>query len=362
MHKKLFIPGPTEVRPELLKVVATPQVGHRTQDYKDLHAAVIPMLKKILYTDQEVLIFTCSATGVMEGTVRNLCQKKVLCTVNGAFSKRWFKINGMNGIPADKIEVEWGKAVLADQIDAKLKTGEYDVFCMVFNETSTGVRAPVEEVAAVMKKYPDVMFCIDAVSAMAGDKIECDKLGIDVCLAGTQKCWGLPTGVCVTMISNKAMERAKTAKAPGYYVNFVDAKEYNDKHQTPHTPAIPLIFGLKAQCEHILNVEGLDNRWARHIEMAKIVRNWAVKSGFAVFPEKGYESNTLTCITNTKGISIADLNKTLAKQHSCIISNGYGDLKEKTFRIAHMADVTVAEIKELLGWLDEIIPTMPKVA
>lgn len=362
MHKKLFIPGPTEVRPELLKVVATPQIGHRTQDYKDLHAALIPMLKKILYTEQEALIFTCSATGVMEGSVRNLCQKKVLCTVNGAFSKRWFKINSLNGIPADKIEVAWGKAVLADQIDAKLKTGEYDVFTMVFNETSTGVRAPIEEIAAVMKKYPDVMFCVDAVSAMAGDKIECDKLGLDVCLAGTQKCWGLPTGVCVTMISNKAMERAKTAKAPGYYVNFVDAKEYNDKHQTPHTPAIPLIFGLKAQCEHILNEEGLENRWARHIELAKIVRAWAVKSGFAVFPEKGYESNTLTCITNTKGISIADLNKQLAKQHNCIISNGYGDLKEKTFRIAHMADVTVAEIKELLGWLDEIIPTLPKVA
>lgn len=362
MHKKLFIPGPTEVRPELLKAVATPQVGHRTQDYKDLHAAVIPMLKRILYTEQEALLFTCSATGVMEGTVRNLCQKKVLCTVNGAFSKRWFKINGFNGIPADKIEVDWGKAVRPEQIDAKLKTGEYDVFTMVFNETSTGVRAPVEEVAALMKKYPDVMFCIDAVSAMAGDKIECDKLGIDVCLAGTQKCWGLPTGLCVTMISHKAMERAKLAKSPGYYVNFVDAKEYNDKHQTPHTPAIPLIFGLKAQCEHILNVEGLEQRWARHLELAKLVRGWAVKAGFAVFPEPGCESNTLTCITNTKGISIADLNKALAKQHNCIISNGYGDLKEKTFRIAHMADVTRAEITELLGWLDEIIPTLPKVA
>jgi aspartate aminotransferase-like enzyme len=358
MHDKLFIPGPSEVRPELLAAVATPQIGHRTQKYKDLHGALIPQLKKILYTEQDVLLFTCSATGVMEGSIRNLCQKKVLCTVNGAFSKRWFKINGFNGIPADKIEVEWGKAVTADMIDAKLKTGEYDVFTMVFNETSTGVRAPIESVAEVMKKYPDVMFCVDAVSAMAGDKIECDKLGLDVCLAGTQKCWGLPTGLCVTMISNKAMARAAQAKAPGYYVNFVDAKEYNDKAQTPHTPAIPIIFGLAAQANHILNEEGLENRWSRHLAMAKVVRDWAVKAGFELFPEKGFESNTLTCIKNTPGISIADLNKALSKQHHAIISNGYGDLKEKTFRIAHMGDCTMAEIKELLGWLDELIPVV----
>jgi len=358
MHDKLFIPGPTEVRPELLAAVATPQIGHRTQKYKDLHAALIPMLKKILYTEQEVLLFTCSATGVMEGSIRNLCQKKVLCTVNGAFSKRWFKINGFNGFAADKIEVPWGHAASAEQIDAKLATGEYDVFTMVFNETSTGTRAPIEEIAQMMKKYPDVMFCVDAVSAMAGDKIECDKLGLDVCLAGTQKCWGLPTGLCVTMISNKAMARAAQAKAPGYYVNFVDAKEYNDKHQTPHTPAIPIIFGLAAQANHILNEEGLENRWARHLEMAHIVRDWAVEAGFELFPEKGFESNTLTCVTNTLGIPIGDLNKALSKKYLAIISNGYGDLKEKTFRIAHMGDTTVAEIKELLGWLDELIPVV----
>jgi len=356
MHDRLFIPGPVEVRPELLKAVATPQVGHRTQAYKDLHAAVIPMLKKILYTEQEVLIFTCSATGVMEGSVRNLAQKKVLHTVNGAFSQRWHKISELNGLPHDKIEVDWGKAVKPEAIDKKLATGDFDTFCMVFNETSTGVRAPIEEIAEVLKKYPDVMFCVDAVSAMAGDKIECDKLGLDVCLAGTQKCWGLPTGICITMISSAAMERAAKAKAPGYYVNFTDAKKYNDKHQTPHTPAIPQIFGLKAQCEHILNEEGLENRWARHLEMAKMTREWAVDRGFEMFPEKGYESNTLSCIANTKGISIADLNKELSRRHHCIISNGYKDLKEKTFRIAHMADTTVDELKQLFAWLDELIP------
>jgi aspartate aminotransferase-like enzyme len=218
------------------------------------------------------------------------------------------------------------------------------------------VRAPIEEFSELMKKYPDVLWLVDAVSAMAGDKIECDKLGIDVCLAGTQKCWGLPAGICVTMISNKAMARAATTKAPGYYVNFTDAKKYNDKDQTPHTPTIPLFFGLKAQCEHILKKEGLENRWHRHLEMAKIVRKWAVDRGFTMFPEKGYESNTLSCITNTKNIDIKALNKLLSSKYHCIISNGYGDFKDKTFRIAHMADTTIDEIQQLLVWLDELMP------
>lgn len=355
MHDRLFIPGPVEVRPELLKAVASPQVGHRTKAYTDLHEATIPMLKKILYTEQEVLLFTCSATGVMEGSIRNLCQKKVLNTVNGSFSGRWYKIAGLNGFAADKLEVGWGEAVKPEAVDKALATGQYDVFCAVFNETSTGVRAPLEAYAEVLKKYPDVMFCVDAVSAMAGDKIECDKLGLDVCLAGTQKCWGLPTGMCVTMISDKAMAKAATAKAPGYYVNFVDAKKFNDKHQTPHTPAIPILFGLHAQCESILNGEGLDNRWKRHLEMQKLTHKWVKDSGFELFPEKGYESVTLSCIKKPEAFDFKTLNGELSKRHHCIISNGYGDIKEQTFRIAHMADTTVDEMKQLFKWIDAIL-------
>ena len=156
--------------------------------------------------------------------------------------------------------------------------------------------------------------------------------------------------------SFRALEKAATIPYRGYYLDFLLAKKYNDKNQTPSTPAIPQIFALNAQMDHILNEEGLENRWARHIRLAEIVRKWALDSGFTLFPEKGYESRTLTCIKNDKGISVAALNKELGKR-GAVISNGYGDLKEKTFRIAHMGDVTEPEIRELLGWIDEILPT-----
>lgn len=357
MHKKLFIPGPSEVRPEMLKVMGTPQIGHRSQDYKDLHGAVIPKLKKMLYTEQEVFMFTCSSSAVMEAAIRNLCGKKVLSCVNGAFAQRWHKMTLANNTPSKKLDVPWGQPITADLIEPELKTGDYDCMTVVMNETSVGVRSPIEEIADVMKKYPGVMFCVDAVSCMAGDKIEADKLGVDIVLAGMQKCFALPTGLTVAMLSNRAMEKAATIPHRGYYLDFLDAKKYNDKNQTPSTPAIPQIFALNAQMEHILNEEGLDNRWARHIHLAEIVRKWALDAGFTLLPEKGYESRTLTCINNTKGISIAGLNKALAKKYA-MISNGYGDLKEKTFRIAHMGDVTEPEISELLGWIDEIIPTL----
>jgi len=183
-HKRLFIPGPVEVRTELLLALATPQIGHRTQDFKDLYAELNSKLQKLLYTENLVLLFTSSSTGAWEPAVRQGVQKKVLCTTCGAFSERWYKTAVLNGVPSDELAVEWGKGVHTEMIDKALASGQYDAITYVLNETSTGVRNPIEEVAELLKaKYPDVLLMVDAVSAMAGDKIEVDALGIDFILA-----------------------------------------------------------------------------------------------------------------------------------------------------------------------------------
>lgn len=353
MHRKLFIPGPSEVIEENLQALATPQVGHRLQEYKDLHGALIPKLKTLLYTKQDVMLFTCSSTGVMEAALRNLTAKKALIMLNGAFANRFEKIAKANNLPYDAVNIDWGKGVKPDIIDQKLSTGAYDVMAMVFNETSVGVRSPLEPIAEVMKKYPDVCFVVDAVSGMAGDMIRTDDWGIDCVLAGLQKCFALPAGLTVATVSNKALKRAETVPFRGYYTDFLDAKKRNDTNQTPSTPSIPHIFALNHQMDRILE-EGVENRFARHCEMAGIVQQWALDRGFELFAEEGYRSNTLTCITNNKGLSVKGLNDHLAK-YWVVISNGYGDLKEKTFRIAHMGDCTVAEINQLLSWIDDYL-------
>ena len=357
MHKKLFIPGPSEVRPKILQALATPQIGHRAKEYSAMHERVLPKVKQILYTKNDILLWAASSTLVMEACLRNLSNKKVLSCVNGAFSKRWGQMCPANGIPNEVLNVEWGKAVKPEMIDEKLASGEFDCVTVAMNETSTGVESPIGEIAKVMKKYPEVMFCVDAVSCMAGVKIPTDEWGIDVVLAGTQKAWALPAGLTISAISERAYERAKTVKHRGYYTDFLDMKKYNDKFQTPATPVIPHIFALDMQTDDIL-AEGLDNRWARHERLAKATRDFVVKHGFPLFPEAGYESRTLTCATNAKGIVVADLNSALGKR-GFMISNGYGDLKEKTFRIAHMGDVTDAELKELLDNIDDILKTLP---
>jgi aspartate aminotransferase-like enzyme len=357
MHKKLFIPGPVEVYPDVLKVMSTPMIGHRTKDYTDLHNQVKTKLQKLLYTNNKVFLSTSSATGVMEGCVRNCSDKRILSCICGEFGERWFEIATSNGKEADPLRVEPGTSVKPDMIDKALASGKYDALMLTHNETSTGVMNPLPQIGEMMKtKYPNILFLVDAVSSMASVKIEVDKCGIDVCLASTQKGFALPPGFAVFSISEKALAKAKTVKNRGYYFDFVVFDQFDPKHQTPTTPSVSHIYALNHQLDKFFK-EGLDNRFNRMIEMAKYCREWVKKNGFGLFPEPGYESITLTTGTNTKNISIPKLNEELGKK-GYMISAGYGKFKDSTFRIAHMGDTTIEELKELLTLIEQILKIM----
>lgn len=353
MHKKLFIPGPTEVRQDILDAQSRPMIGHRSKDFGALYEGINNKIKKTLSTQNYVYVFTSSGTGVMEGSIRNCVAKNVLHSVNGAFSDRWFKISKACGKNAEAITVPWGKAIKPEMIEDKFKTGKYEAFALVQNETSTGVRSPIEEISEVMKRYPDVLWLVDTVSSLMGDKVEIDKLGIDVCITSSQKCFALPPGLAVCTVSQRALDKTRTISDRGYYFDF-DAmqKRFEKDKQTPTTPAISLFNALDKQLDKIL-AEGMENRYKRHLEMANYVRNWA-KKNFAMFSEEDYHSVTVSCVDNTRKIIVADLNAELGKR-GFQISNGYGDLKEKTFRIAHMGDLTLDEIKELIKNINEIL-------
>ena len=353
MYKKLFIPGPTHVREKILQAQAAPMIGHRAKEYSDLQAAVTTKLQQLLYTQQRVYLYACSSTGMMEGSVRQASTRRILNTVCGAFSKRWFQMTAANGVPCDKVEVPMGQAITPELVDEALSKGDYDAITIVMNETSTGLTNPVTDIAALIhEKYPDVLILVDAVSGMAGIKIEFDAWGLDVCLAGVQKCFALPAGLTVCAVSDRARERAQQIESPGYYFSYAQMDKKYEKHQTPATPAISLIQALNAQMDDIL-AEGLENRWRRHEEMATTVQDWA-RRYFGLYSDERYLSNTVTNVENTRGISVAGLNEELAKR-GAMISNGYGDLKEKCFRIAHMGDLTLDDVKWLLGQIEDIL-------
>ncbi len=355
MHKKLFIPGPVDVLDDVLQKMATPQIGHRTKEASKVQRSLSDKMRKVWYTDKEILTSTSSGSGLMEGAVRSCTKKRAAVFSIGSFGDRWYKMAVSNGVPADKFSSQLGQITTPQMVDDALSTGKYDLVTITHNETSTGIMNPIEEIAEVIKKYPDVVFCVDMVSSAGGVKVEVDKLGIDICITSTQKCLGLPAGMSFCTFSEKALERARTVENRGLYFDLVSIYDTIQKknYQYPSTPSIAHMYAADYQLGKIIDEEGLDNRFARHEEMAKHTREWA-KKHFAMFAEEKYASNTLTTVKNTRNISVKDLNAELGKR-GYMISNGYGDLKEKTFRIAHMADTQMEDLKKLLSEIEDIL-------
>lgn len=354
MHKKLFIPGPIEVKEDILSKMAMPMIGHRSKEASNLQRDISNNLRKLFFTENEILLSSSSGSGLMEAAVRCCTKERAAIFSIGSFGDRWHEMAVSNGINADLFKSELGSITSPEMVDQVLSTGKYDLVTITHNETSTGVMNPIDEISKVIKKYPQVIFCVDAVSSAAGVKIETDKLGIDICITSSQKALGLPPGLSICTISERAVEKARTVKNRGFYLDLVQLYDTIKKkdYQYPSTPNLSLMFALNYQLELIME-EGLENRFNRHLAMAQYTRNWA-KKYFSLFPDEKYASVTLTTVKNTRHISVKELNEQLGKR-GFVISNGYGNLKEKTFRIAHMADLTLEDVKELLLNIEDIL-------
>ena len=353
---RLFIPGPVKVNEDVLQQLARPTLGHRGKEYAQLHGETVDMLKKVLFTNQNVFLSTSSASGIWEASIRNCVNfdETVLCTCCGAFSDKWASVAKSCGRNVEELKVEWGQATTPEMIDEKLASGKYAAVTLVYNETSTGLMNPVYQISEMMKqKYPDVLVFVDAVSGMVGLPMHFDDLGWDVVFASVQKAFAIPPGLAVAAVSNRALEKSKNVPNRGYYFDFQQFAKSAEKNQTPTTPSIPHIMALNYQC-HKLLAEGMENVWQRHKEMGDYARTWA-REKFDLFCEDKYASDTLTTVKNTRNINVGDVIKAIQSKHNTVFGNGYGKLKDQTFRVAHMGDITLDDVKELLGWIDEEI-------
>lgn len=354
-HVKLHIPGPVEVSEKTFRAFCSPMIGHRGQGFKDLYAKIQPQLQTLLGTQQLVYLSTSSAWGVMEGAIRNLVTKKVLNCMCGAFSDKWLDVSKRCGKEAEGLQVPWGSPIRAAAIEAKLATGQFDALTLIHNETSTGTMSPLGEIAALKRRFPDVMFIVDSVSSMTAVPLKFDELGIDVLLAGTQKAFAMPPGLTVFACSPAALAKAATVKDRGYYFDFVEFQKNAAEHMTPSTPSISHVYALASKLEDIF-AEGLEARYARHSKLARLTRDWAARHGFNLFPEPGFESETLTCVNNgakpgSRTIDVAKLQK-LVKDQGFLIDGGYGKIKGTTFRLSNMGDETETSMNALYAALD----------
>ena len=197
-----------------------------------------------------------------------------------------------------------------------LATGKYDAMTLVHNETSTGVMSPLQEIAEVMKDYPEVSFIVDTVSSMSAVPIDVSALRTDVCLAGVQKAFGLPPGLAVFSVSERALRKAETTPGRGYYFDFVEFEKNAAKNNTPSTPCLSQIFALDHQLEKMFS-EGLEKRYERHRRMAEATREWVLAQGFSLFPEEGYCSMTLTLCPERRQNRLGKIKKPSCRERLC---------------------------------------------
>ncbi|NMC28742.1 MAG: alanine--glyoxylate aminotransferase family protein [Pelolinea sp.] len=351
---RMFVPGPVDVAPEVFAAMSKPVLPHRSKEYEAIYQRAAKKCEDLFYTKYRVFIGTHSGSGMQETGIRNLVQKDVLCCVNGAFSDRWYEVATSNGKQADKLEAEWGKAIEPEQLREALKKKHYEAVTIVHNETSTGCESPVKELCAVVKEVsPDTLIMVDAVSSLAGTKIEMDAWGIDFLLTSSQKCIALPPGLSLAGTNDRALEKAKTVENRGWYFDLLIMEEYRIKNSTAMTSAVTLVYGLDFQLDRIF-AEGLDKRFARHAAMSKRVYDWSLERGMEPFADPKRLSKTVATIKNTRELDISKLNAFLLERNMRI-ANGYGSLKNKTFRIATMGETQMEDVEKLLSSIDDFM-------
>ena len=350
----MFVPGPVDVDPDVLAAQTQAMLPHRSKEFEEIFHRAENKSRQLFGTQYRVFLTASSGTGLQEAAVRNFAHNRVFSCTNGAFGNRWYDVAITNGKHADKLEAPWGQPIDPNQVADTLKGGDYDIITIIHNETSTGLMNPVREIAAAAREVsPETLICVDAVSSLAGIKIEMDAWGIDFILTSSQKALALPPGLGLGATSDRALSRAETVENRGWYFDLVRMENHRIKNSTPATPALSLIYALDFQLDRIY-AEGMGNRFTRHAEMAKRVQNWALDRGFGLYAAEGYRSQTVTTVENTLNIDISALNAYLLER-KMRIANGYGNLKNKTFRIAHMGELTITDVDALLEAIDAFI-------
>lgn len=352
MSRTLFTVGPVHVADDTIESMTKPMITHRCKEYKELHGNIVEKVRKALDTDMDVFLVSGSATALLEGAIRNGARDKTLGITGGSFGNRSIEIAELNGKTVDKVQVPWGAAIRPEHIANKVSK-DIELVHWVSNESSTGVFsdsvALAEEVRA---QNPDALIMVDAVTSAFAMDVKVKEMQPDALIFGSQKALALPPGIAVMLCSERLLEKAKTVPNRGFYTDLLKIKKQSDSNYALTTPPVSLMYGLDYQLDKALS-EGMSNRYARHQKMADMVRDWAKKNADGMFPEEGFQSNSLGVI-NRGGIDYDTLNTKL-KAKGYEISNGYGDIKEKTFRIGHMGDTTPEMMAGLLSAMDEVL-------
>ncbi len=345
-----FLPGPTEVRREVLEAMLRPMIPHRSTEFEELFARLQIGLQSLFQTSRPVFVSAASATGMMEAGIRCLRQGRVLSLVNGAFSERFAHIAENCGHEVDRYEVPWGETHRVDELDNYLTRGDYCGVTVVHSETSTGALNPTTQISDIAHKH-GVWCLVDSVSGLGGAEVKTDASGFDYILTGSQKAIAIPPGLAFGVASKSFLEAADKALGRGVYFDLVEMHRFAIEGQVPSTPALSLLYALDKQLEAIL-AEGIENRWKRHAAMSETVDRWLIEcqlDGIDIsnIVERSQRSPTVSTLRLPKNVNAeAFLGK--VRSRGIIVASGYGKLKSTTFRIGHMGDHSPSTLERCL--------------
>ena len=353
-----FLPGPTEVRDEIMAAMLQPMIPHRGPEFEQLFERLQNALRPIFKTDRPVYISSSSATGMMEGAIRCAPPGRILCLVNGAFSERFAHIASTCGRDVDRYEVAWGQVHAIPQLDERLSMRKYSAITVVHSETSTGALNDVHAVSDCAHRH-GLVCLIDSVSGLGGAELRFDEWKLDYVLTGSQKALALPPGLSFGVASTSFIDRANGTHDRGVYFDLVELDAYARRNQTPSTPALTLFYALEAQAKSIAE-EGLEARWARHKAMAARTQEWITKVSAETgkklvnIAPLGSQSPTVSTIKLPSDVP-ADAFTSAVSKRGIVVGTGYGKLKSTTFRIGHMGDHTMESLERCLAACSSVL-------
>jgi len=348
----LFTPGPVNVRPDILAAQARPLVALHSQEFKDMVSTLSGQMQFLFKTASPVYLSPGSGAMMMEAALRNLVREKVLCCINGVFGQRWYEIAAINAKTPMRLEVTDGEAILPDQLASVLKKNPCEAVTLVHVDASTGVVNPLAELAAaVHETSPETLLLVVGSASLGGCALEMDAWGIDYVHAVSHCCLGLPPGLVLVSASERALKMAEMVQNRGWAFDLLQWERHRLKSSMPITPPISLLFALEMQMGNI-QVEGMENRFARYAAQAVRLQEWADKAGLKILASPERRAPTITCLVNRPGLVFADFDRFLAAR-GMRLAEGYGRLCERTFRVAHMGDTQMSDLEALLEAMDQ---------
>ena len=356
-RKLVMIPGPT---PTVRTI--NDQMGRETVAFgdpifvKDFSELIVD-LKRMWRVDGECFVVAGSGTMAMEMAVANVTKRddNILIVSNGFFGDRFIDICTRKCLNVDVLSAEWGDVVSPEAVENKLKEKNYAAVTVTHVDTSTGARAPIEEIGQVLKKFPDTIYIVDGVAASAGEREYVDDMNIDILFTGSQKAFGVAPGLAILWAGQKALQRRKSlGTIPEYYIDFEKwIPIMNDPSKYYATPAVNMIWALK-ESVRLINEEGIEERYERHTKVSNAFNSSLEAMGFKILAKEEHRCSTLSTVLYPEGINDAEFRKVLAEE-GAMVAGGLAAYAGKMFRIGHMGNIddhtvysTIAAIERTL--------------